>query len=266
LSVKDDTAVPCYDTPLWRAVAKLASTIGEKLFRSLQTTRSEDPAFKDFEKRMESGGKLTESELRDLRDLGSPEQFFPNTRALIRQKALDGDLTLWGKKQLDNLPEGFTQRQFSDVLTAIPSSYWAVSKIAASAAIESKFPNVPHTQPEFRAAWPNERNSYADLQVNWEQFTGCCTNVPSQPELSVPESGAVDRKTIIAGFIERVTDAGHKITRKDIWTVAGYTDATEFERFQRDDLRGNKSAASAFNRVLSMKPEEFIKLLKVRPN
>jgi hypothetical protein len=181
LSGNDDTAVPRYDTPLWKAVAKLASTIGEKLFQSLQTTRSEDPAFKDFEKRMESGGKLTESELRVLRGLGSPEQqYFPKTRALIRQKALDGHLTLWGKKQLDNLPEGFTQRQFSDVLTAIPPSYWAVSKISPSAAVENNFTNVPHTQPESRAAWPNERNSYADLHVGAAPSASTLTVVSSK--------------------------------------------------------------------------------------
>jgi hypothetical protein len=73
------------------------------------------------------------------------------------------------------------------------------------------------------------------------------------------------RRTAVEAFIAEVTEAGRKITRKDIWTVAGYTNATEFERFQRGDPRTTSSAATAFNRVLGMKPEKFIELLGKKP-
>ncbi|MBZ5611456.1 MAG: hypothetical protein LAP38_24605 [Acidobacteriia bacterium] len=45
----------------------------------------------------------------------------------------------------------------------------------------------------------------------------------------------------------------------DIWAVAGYTEATEFERWQRG--AGNPIAAEKFRRVLSMTPGDFIQAL-----
>ncbi len=70
------------------------------------------------------------------------------------------------------------------------------------------------------------------------------------------------RRTLIDNFIAKVTDAGWKITRKDIWTVAGYQDKTEFARFQRGDTKTTKSGTDAFNRVLNMNPDDFMRLLK----
>jgi hypothetical protein len=51
-----------------------------------------------------------------------------------------------------------------------------------------------------------------------------------------------------------------QIRRKDIWTVAGYKDRTEFERFQRGDFR-NQTAVGKFRRVLAMQPADFIQAL-----
>jgi hypothetical protein len=61
--------------------------------------------------------------------------------------------------------------------------------------------------------------------------------------------------------------SGKKITRKDIWIVAGYSDATEFERFQRDDPRTTRGAKTKFGRVLKMDPAKFLAQLqeKKRP-
>lgn len=70
------------------------------------------------------------------------------------------------------------------------------------------------------------------------------------------------RKTIIANFIAKVTDAKRKITRKDISTVAGYKTGTELERFQRCDSRSTKTANMNFHRVLNMNPDDFIKSLE----
>jgi hypothetical protein len=62
-------------------------------------------------------------------------------------------------------------------------------------------------------------------------------------------------------FIERVlsTKARH-ITRSDIWRVAGYTEATQFERFQREK---NTSAGSVikFGKILKLGPAEFLQRL-----
>jgi hypothetical protein len=72
------------------------------------------------------------------------------------------------------------------------------------------------------------------------------------------------RRELIDTFIAKLTEAGRKITRKDIWTVAGYKNRTEFERFQRGDARTTRSAIANFERVLGMAPEEFIRNLERR--
>jgi hypothetical protein len=77
-------------------------------------------------------------------------------------------------------------------------------------------------------------------------------------------SNGTDRRKAVDAFISKLAEAGQKITRKSIWTVAGYTHRTEFERFQRGDTRTTRSAASNFNRVLGMKPEDFVLALQKR--
>jgi hypothetical protein len=59
-------------------------------------------------------------------------------------------------------------------------------------------------------------------------------------------------------YLARVTEkAGHKATRTDFWTVAGYKNRTDFERFQRDK-KVTKTAKENFNRILEeMTPEQF---------
>lgn len=71
-----------------------------------------------------------------------------------------------------------------------------------------------------------------------------------------------NQRALIDAFISNVMNAGQKITRKHIWTVAGYSNATEFERFQRGDARATQSAKDNFTRVLKMRPEEFVQSLK----
>ena len=82
-----------------------------------------------------------------------------------------------------------------------------------------------------------------------------------EPFVSQASLGVTPRARIDA-FISKVEGIGHKVKRKDIWSVAGYTNATEFERFQRNDPRTTKSAAKAFNRVLRNTPEEFVRSLR----
>src|SRR6266487_829610 len=60
-------------------------------------------------------------------------------------------------------------------------------------------------------------------------------NLTATPEGS--ESEDSEARLRIDEFIRAVRLEGTKITRTDIWTVAGYSDATEFERFQRGDQK-----------------------------
>lgn len=45
-----------------------------------------------------------------------------------------------------------------------------------------------------------------------------------------------------------------RISRRDFWKSAGYTDATAFERWQRNDPRSSRADDRAFTRVLTEKP------------
>ncbi len=91
------------------------------------------------------------------------------------------------------------------------------------------------------------------------------TRTETGPAVNGTNGNTADQRAAIDAFISKLAEAGRKITRKNIWTVAGYTNATEFERFQRGDTRTTQSAAAAFKRVLGMTPEAFIGLLDKKP-
>ena len=69
---------------------------------------------------------------------------------------------------------------------------------------------------------------------------------------------AASRRTAVEAYMAKVLrETGKRITRKDIWTKAGYKSRTEFERWQRADphpARQNKSADETFTRILREKP------------
>jgi len=65
-----------------------------------------------------------------------------------------------------------------------------------------------------------------------------------------------DRRAMVGAYIEEVrTKKGKRITKKDIWTAAGYQTRTEFERWERQDSKHpNKAAHENFTRILREKP------------
>lgn len=67
------------------------------------------------------------------------------------------------------------------------------------------------------------------------------------------------QRAAVDAFIDRVAAAGRKIRRMDIYAVAGYTEETEFQRWQRGV--GNPIAAEKFRGILSMYPRDFIRSL-----
>jgi hypothetical protein len=78
---------------------------------------------------------------------------------------------------------------------------------------------------------------------------------PTDPAKSNPTRERID------GFVQKMREHGHPISRKDIWQAARYEDATEFERFQREDPRATAGSRRQFDRILNMSPEEFIQNL-----
>ncbi len=66
---------------------------------------------------------------------------------------------------------------------------------------------------------------------------------------------AKQRRAAVDAYIEEVRDkTGRVITRKEFWATAKYSDATEFERWQRNDPNTTRAACQAFERILTHKP------------
>lgn len=91
----------------------------------------------------------------------------------------------------------------------------------------------------------------------------CSDFIGTSPSSQAPHTTDIigNRRLAVAAFIKSVSQAGRKITRKTIWTFAGYKHPTEFERFQRNDTRTTRSAITNFSRILNMAPEKLIELL-----
>jgi hypothetical protein len=66
------------------------------------------------------------------------------------------------------------------------------------------------------------------------------------------DSMAGDRRSMVEAYIEEVRiKTGKRITKKDIWSRAGYKNPTEFERWQRQDSEHpNMAAHEIFTRML----------------
>jgi hypothetical protein len=74
------------------------------------------------------------------------------------------------------------------------------------------------------------------------------------------------RDEAIEKFLAKMRDAGLKVNKTDFSMVAGYEDATTFQRYKRYDPRTTATAVRNFENVLAMKPEEFKAALeKKRP-
>jgi hypothetical protein len=66
---------------------------------------------------------------------------------------------------------------------------------------------------------------------------------------------ALKRRAQVDDHIEDVSRGKKKrLLRSDIWKAAGYSSATEFERWQRNDPRSSKANDRSFVRVLTERP------------
>jgi hypothetical protein len=89
----------------------------------------------------------------------------------------------------------------------------------------------------------------------------CESQQPDAQETEPAKTMSPTRQRIET-FLETMRQHGHRISRKDIWQLAGYEDATEFERFQREDPRATAGSRQQFDRVLTLRPEEFVQKLR----
>lgn len=97
----------------------------------------------------------------------------------------------------------------------------------------------------------------------WKRYDRLLLRVAKAQMQKPRVSAEANNKRLIENFIVTVqSKTSRKITKKDIWAVAGYRDATEFSRFQRNDTRTTPTATANFNRVLNCPPEAFIGMLE----
>lgn len=104
-----------------------------------------------------------------------------------------------------------------------------------------------------------KQNEHLTLQGNAKTTQ---PNVDSKPLISAPGKAEVaedkfaDRRAMVDAYIEEVlSKMGKRITRKDIWSAAGYKSRTEFERWERQDSkRPNEAADERFTQILCEKP------------
>jgi hypothetical protein len=73
-----------------------------------------------------------------------------------------------------------------------------------------------------------------------------------RPGRAAQPSNSTHPRAMVKAYIEEVRrTTGKRITKKDIWTKAGYNTRTEFERWERQDSKHpNKAAAEVFPRIL----------------
>jgi hypothetical protein len=178
---------------------------------------------------------------------GFVEMFRPSVnRTIDRAVAYNKRMREFAPQALGE-DESETQRQA--FTTTTHNSTGEAAKLSAQGAVADpiRLPRAanaspPTTLPELTETGLKATDSSNDIQIN----------------------KTIGRRAVIDAFINKVSDAKRKITRKDIWTVAGYQAPTEFERYQRHDLRATTNATTNFERVLSMDPSDFIVLLEKR--
>lgn len=78
---------------------------------------------------------------------------------------------------------------------------------------------------------------------------------PQLQPVALINSNKEARRAAVDAYIEEVfSKTGKRIRRTDIWKRAGYKTRTEFERWERNDPKVNKTANERFTKILSEKP------------
>lgn len=80
----------------------------------------------------------------------------------------------------------------------------------------------------------------------------------NETRTNIEKPAVAGRRAQIDGFIESVTRAQQKITRKDIVIVAGYNERRGLERYQAGDPKASRESIRTFDRVLNLSPAQFV--------
>jgi hypothetical protein len=91
-------------------------------------------------------------------------------------------------------------------------------------------------------------------QAGYERLAKRSGYTPGLESDDAPASIAQQRRTEVDDYIAEVaTKTGQMITRTDIWKAAGYTEGTQFERWERNNNRSTVRAERNIRKVLQGK-------------
>jgi hypothetical protein len=86
---------------------------------------------------------------------------------------------------------------------------------------------------------------------------------PTTPEAQTKESCAHARRSSVDRFLSECNKHSKmRIRRRHIWLAVGHSKGRQFEHWQACDEEATESDDTNFPRVLRMKPEQFVALLK----
>jgi hypothetical protein len=120
--------------------------------------------------------------------------------------------------------------------------------------------------PELEALWKRTVTDFWFRHAAYIETSSCpSTGAPKPdeptgndagPAVNAADNGGTGRRAAVNAYIEEVFNrTGNRITKTDIWKLARYKSRTEFERWERDDLKHpNKAANQRFTRILTEKP------------
>jgi hypothetical protein len=145
------------------------------------------------------------------------------------------------------------------VVVPLPDQFIAVLEPLADEAIR-EFGGRPTTLAVQRHRWAAQAWGSAAEHPEPKLPVASGTD-DSRPTGVETRGGSQSSRARVDAFIERVlAETQRQITRKDIWRVAGYEDATQFQRFERDN-RVTHGSRRKFDGILRLSPSEFLKRL-----
>jgi hypothetical protein len=154
------------------------------------------------------------------------------------------------------------RRRMSDQIASQARIFWDKKLCTCEHYRRDPLPDAREAFVKFTLRELTERLAAFDQEV-----LKCTVDGPEEQGRPASTASPIRRHERVTQFLERVSsEAGRRVRRRDFWTVAGYNDPTEFERWQREDEKRTASASRNFERVLAMSPETFFATLdKMRP-
>lgn len=102
-----------------------------------------------------------------------------------------------------------------------------------------------------------ELGLYSSAFLEWID-DGVESGAQSNSSVGANGDDSLKRGEAIDKFLAKMRDAGYAVNKTEFSMVAGYDEGTSLQRYQRYDPRTTGTSVRKFERVLDMRPEEFM--------